>query len=435
MSKILITVLGKASLKEGSSAYNYRDATYLFKDSPTRECKTDFFAYAIIKSAQYDKMVVFGTEKSMWLSNSVSKVEESVELWSQIDDESKEAGGIFTQSHLNTLQSIYKDSLGIDVSLNFIDYSKNEEEQLNLIESIASHVQPGDEVTLDITHGLRHHPLLMLVAARYLQKTKKVNIAHIYYGAFELKDEGVTPVIDLSGILKMMDYIDAYSTYQNTGDLRFIADLVANKDLKTTLQKAAFTEKTGNLKGSSQEIKSLVAKNGHFSKELGPFNLIKEKLSEDLSWASSDDLYSQQIKLAGNHLDKRNYIKATSYLNEAITSSLFMKYPTKSSVLSNTNQFEKTEKVSDALAIIRNSNKELLSCHDYKSREALEILFLDKDETVKNIKSIRNALCHMTSARYKQSASYLASEESLRDFLNKAIKDIKKRCTKLELVI
>jgi CRISPR-associated DxTHG motif protein len=44
-------------------------------------------------------------------------------------------------------------------------------------------VQPGEHLSIDVTHGFRHLPMLALVAARYLGRVVGVKVEELYYGA------------------------------------------------------------------------------------------------------------------------------------------------------------------------------------------------------------------------------------------------------------
>ncbi len=93
---------------------------------------------------------------------------------------------------------------------------------------ITEHIEAGDRVIFDITHGLRSLPFLVFLFAAYLKTAKQVIIEAIYYGAFDLKSEnnGLAPIIDLSEFVYMIDWIAASNQFVETGDARQLSKLL-----------------------------------------------------------------------------------------------------------------------------------------------------------------------------------------------------------------
>src|SRR6476661_2069427 len=93
---------------------------------------------------------------------------------------------------------------------------------------ITEHIERGDRVIFDITHGLRSLPFLVFLFAAYLKTAKQVIIKAIYYGAFDLKSEnnGLAPIIDLSEFVYMIDWIAASNQFVETGDARQLSKLL-----------------------------------------------------------------------------------------------------------------------------------------------------------------------------------------------------------------
>jgi CRISPR-associated DxTHG motif protein len=93
---------------------------------------------------------------------------------------------------------------------------------------ITEHIEAGDRVIFDITHGLRSLPFLVFLFAAYLKTAKQVIIEAIYYGAYDLKSEnnGLAPIIDLSEFVSMIDWIAASNQFVETGDARQLSKLL-----------------------------------------------------------------------------------------------------------------------------------------------------------------------------------------------------------------
>ena len=52
------------------------------------------------------------------------------------------------------------------------------EESIEHLQIIASHLSEGDVATIDVTHGLRFHPMLCIVVAQYLSNIQNHNRRH-----------------------------------------------------------------------------------------------------------------------------------------------------------------------------------------------------------------------------------------------------------------
>ena len=88
-------------------------------------------------------------------------------------------------------------------------------------------MRPGENLSLDVTHGFRHLPMLALVAARYLARVVSVKVEELYYGALEMTTpDGETPVLRLGGLLAMLDWVEALAPYDKDGDSGVFAPLL-----------------------------------------------------------------------------------------------------------------------------------------------------------------------------------------------------------------
>ena len=81
----------------------------------------------------------------------------------------------------------------------------------------------GSELVIDITHALRHLPVLMLASLAYLTAERNVRIKAIYYGAFEVREGERTPVFNLAPFLTLTESYHALRQFRETGDARRLA--------------------------------------------------------------------------------------------------------------------------------------------------------------------------------------------------------------------
>ena len=96
-------------------------------------------------------------------------------------------------------------------------------EMWDIFEKLTSQIDDNDEVTFDITHGLRSIPFLVFLAAAFLKSARQVSIKSIYYGAFELRkgpqsDPGPAPIVDLSEFVTLLDWLNASEQFRRFGN-------------------------------------------------------------------------------------------------------------------------------------------------------------------------------------------------------------------------
>ena len=183
----------------------------------------------------------------------------------------------------------------------------------------------GEQVSLDLTHGLRHLPMLGLLSAMYLQIAKKVTIEGIYYGAFDLIPKSdinqFAPVLRLDGLLKIADWINALQGLDKTGDIAPFSELLQREGLNSEtaglLKKAAFFENNLNITQARGPLRKF--KDETKSKGLpGIASLFEESLKERISWVEQDNIYLRQREKALFYLQQGDYVRASSLGYEAL---------------------------------------------------------------------------------------------------------------------
>jgi len=109
-----------------------------------------------------------------------------------------------------------------------IDNGVSTAEIWNIFSQIVRNIEHGDTVVFDITHGLRSLPFIVYMVASYLKSARSVTIEATYYGALDLRHEyaGKAPVIDLSQLTGLLDWMMAYENLRTTGDARRLAQLI-----------------------------------------------------------------------------------------------------------------------------------------------------------------------------------------------------------------
>ncbi|WP_299029881.1 TIGR02221 family CRISPR-associated protein [uncultured Thermanaerothrix sp.] len=169
-----------------------------------------------------------------------------------------------------------------------IPTGKDESEIWQIFDAVIQNVEEGEEVTFDITHGLRSIPFLVFLFAAYLRSAKRVKIRAILYGAFELgkSDERGqivgAPVIDLSKFASMLEWINATDQFIQTGSAYRLAALLeevkqqkeAAKALKIVSQAALLCQPLTLMEKATELGPALQQAAGSFSTTSRPFTVL-----------------------------------------------------------------------------------------------------------------------------------------------------------------
>ncbi len=187
---------------------NYTEVLYRFQDG--QEVRSSYPIHALVQRSgiRIDRTIILLTEKAR---------EKNWELMQ-----------LFLADHKETAGEIR------DVAIK--DGANSNEE---IFEAIAAEVPENAELYIDITHGLRHLPMLLVMAAAYLRAAKNVKIKSISYGAFELGDREESildgkkvsvivacDVFDLLPFVTLFDWASATQMFQRTGNASQLAELL-----------------------------------------------------------------------------------------------------------------------------------------------------------------------------------------------------------------
>lgn len=108
-----------------------------------------------------------------------------------------------------------------------IPTGKTEDELWQLFQLVIDAVDENEELILDVTHGFRSQPMLLLAISVFLRTVKNVSIKHIVYGAFESKDEcNQAPLFDLKPFMDIIDWSYATNDFLRRGNSAPLAELI-----------------------------------------------------------------------------------------------------------------------------------------------------------------------------------------------------------------
>lgn len=154
MSTVLISFLGRSKKEEG----NYRTTVYSLEGK--QQPPTAYVGYLLREYYKPKKMVVLGTAGSMWdnlfeINLDLGELED--QLIQLVDSVERQA---VAQSQLTELAPLLGKALGCEVELTIIPAARNQQEQIQVLQSIADATFGAEKLTLDVTHGFRHLPML-----------------------------------------------------------------------------------------------------------------------------------------------------------------------------------------------------------------------------------------------------------------------------------
>lgn len=378
MANTLITFLGRVSKAEG----RYRTTQYDFGDGRQSE-PVAFFGWPLTERLNPDRLVILGTAGSMW--DHLFEVDQ--DLGHQRESErlaliEATARATVSSQHLTQLEPLLRDRLGLDVRLRLIPYCHNESEQVELLRSLADHVDAGDEVHIDITHGFRTLPMVSVMAALYLRRVRSAEIAGIWYGFYDPDTKKAT-VHDMKGLLHIADWLEALAIYDRSGDYGAFVDLVGSAG--ELLKHAAFFERTSNPVKAVAALTGWANRDDRIPDRDAAADLLVPELERRISWRRGGRV-TWEKELARTYLEKGDYVRASLYGLEGVVTARAMERDL------NHQDFDTREKLRD----------ELMGAEDFKL-----------------LNHLRNCLAHVKRPKIKEVVSAMKDENRLRRLLKR----------------
>ncbi len=384
----LISFLGKGVNINSA----YQTVRYRFDETSTKE--SAFFGMALAEYIHADRLLLIGTAGSMW---DVFIERESVQpqdsdlyrLMQAVETNSVNEGML--EKHAKELS----DRLGYRVNYVLADYAKEPSGQIKILQQLADQLQYGEHVSIDVTHSFRHLPMLALVAAQYLSRLRGVVIDEIYYGALQMKEsaDGDVPVLRLSGMLQMLEWVEAFSKYDKDGDYSVFADLLEEDGMSQqsalSLKQAAFRERVNHTSGAREKLSTALNAIENHQGTLGA--LFKDQLLKRFEWMRLPEQSERELKLASDYFDRQDYLRCSILLIEGLISR----------------------------QVYRNKG----NLNDRADREIAEENLKDS-KTFERLKWLRNSLAHGQRSRNNETAKLLNEEQRLRNQLRLYIQEL-----------
>ena len=282
---------------------SYSKANYLYHDKLKRNAFLP--SELLIQIIQPDRLYFVGTDKSAW-------------------DLADERIGVGKYQRVE------------------VPYGIREEDWWQMLRNLTDiSIKEGDEIYLDITLGFRSLPLFSMLALIYFEKIHNAKTMGVFYGMWEYPQSKIfegeeiktTPVVDLSPVLKIKDWIEGYSLFRNFGDASMISGLVMKKP-----EAEDFSEKLSHISNAmglnyikdicrlSEELKQL--KNSvkqAIDKNYPPASLITDELFDVLGEFSGKEgeTYSQiHFRISQWYREHRRYTQCIILLAEIMLTFL-----------------------------------------------------------------------------------------------------------------
>ena len=428
MSNVLLSSIGSGTYDKKDKSKKYHIANYVLGDDKEKEVISAYIYDALIEFRKIDKIIFIGTAGSNWflmyehLFDETSKIkpvlekdeayaETLLELNEAKPDPKNPANIDKNKTHPNLdvkevrekLQKL-KDTMG-DICMDIIvlHYGITEEEMndnFKLLAEAKRLIKEDDNLSFDMTHSFRSLAFYELLALNFFKLSMKnsKNIDFISYGMLEYNsyNEGKTPIIDQSPILRLLEWTKAADEYKRFGTTYLIDELINKEEMTYGVDREACLAlgRLGDMVTSNNldEIRNMVS-NCHKIVEKGTtgnhaIDFIFKDIDDIFGVALRDenkleDRTRLYIKVARWHMEKKRYIASVITIVETM-----LNYCDEITGKINKKDDEKKE-----LRRALNSNYAL---------EKNDPVFIKFVEIYNKIRGVRNKLCHAQELKEKE---------------------------------
>ncbi len=330
MSLVLAGFLGAPGKHFPESPKDYRIGLYQFEEEKEPRI-SKFFSeslcrYLVDKDRKPERWIIMGTHKSIWdaLYEMIEPSQHTGEFKAQLQQlsaalrtELENGESSITQAMLDQWGEIISEKLGLGIQVICVltGNATGKEEQQRIWHALLEHVHEGDEIVFDITHGFRHFPVIATFSLMLLRQLRGVQKVDFYYGAFEMAEKDIAPVVRVPICQQLSDAAQAVATQTFTGDYRALgACLDLDEEFNARLNKVAYADELNNPKRKEAErlLRELDGEEGFLTDALSP------RLQSSLDWVAHSSLHQQYRRKAQRAYDCEQYFKAVAYLYEAL---------------------------------------------------------------------------------------------------------------------
>lgn len=236
------------------------------------------------------------------------------------------------------------------------------------------------------------------MSALYLRRVKNVEVRGIYYGALDMTRYGVTPVMNLRGLLDMADWTGAVQSFDKDGDYGVFAPLMQEQSPTAAglLHKSAFYERTTRPGQARSQLRELMVEIEQ-QPLTGIGSLFASTLNARLSWYREERLYLRQQALARLYLEHDDFLRAALFGFEAFITRLMQQ--------NGINNLDDWARRDEAKGRYEADNKGRYPRSENYKRYCL-------------LRDLRNHLAHGNTSPQAEIQSALANADRLREFIS-----------------
>ena len=322
MAKILISSIGTGSRNGGYNVAKYEIDKKIYENEK-------FIAKALCEHFKIDKLFLVGTQKSIWEA-----------VFEEFGGDEQNAINIYEAKENNNLvefipqiEAVIDKRLGTNGSKCFIiEYGKDENElwgNFDKFLQISTHLEPNDEIHLDITHSFRSLSLMSFIMSEFISNAsgRELNIQGVYYGMLEYsgKNNGITPIVNLAMFFKLLRWSKAIRELKTYGNAKEILTLLKQDEGKKANRFENFTNALNmsdimSLKSATTTLKTEIS----FFKESKNkiYNLISGDLEKFIKMLDVDSLSLLQYRMAKWYCENQNHALSYIMLTEAVISAI-----------------------------------------------------------------------------------------------------------------
>lgn len=326
--KVFLSVLG---------ANYYEECIYTYQDEDFRSSLTRY-----IQCATLEKIDAKKWDNSCAGYILVTPAAFSAN-WDKSITEKKTRNGVVPYTGLE--KAIEDMDLPFSINPLPITDGKTEQEISEIFLKVYKELKKEDDLYIDLTHGFRYLPMLMLVLANYAKFTLHATCQSFTYGNYELGETidkiRVAPIIDLKSLSLIQDWTDAAEHLFFSGNTKKIKDLATEK-LKQTqgkdTQYQVLKKLVGPLDNMTKDMKTCQGLNlvkGDHIKDLknqldklnrsdlpAVFRPILNIIDKEFSLFQNDGGWKNGIWAAKWCLDHQQYQQAITLLRESIVTGI-----------------------------------------------------------------------------------------------------------------
>jgi len=342
MSNILITSIGGKTYDKEKNELTYKPARYVNTDGQVVE--SAYVLDALWEFYPIDKCIIVGTAGSQWAafyehlskSGRLSKMNE--DYWLELLElgEQQEKHRLPPEDVRRELEPLRQAMGGFCCEIVVLKYGLDDAEILRnfaLLSNLGRHIQDGDNIYFDITHSFRSLALYEYMAVSYLQNVlqKNIRLEFVSYGMYDFAREngGLSPIVDLSQLLRLTDWIKAAEEYNRFGTARLLAELLKKNRLGLELSDDSrkALDRLGNpmITSNLEEFRNLIKNCEHAIKRLdearGQTQIVGYVLRDLALRFGGEALQNDPLMialLAQWHHEKKRYIEAAITLQEFV---------------------------------------------------------------------------------------------------------------------